>query len=360
MANILAAAPAASPATPSKILQTLTVLLALLALLLGLASCGINSNNNGSGSAGSITLYSGRSEDLIAPVIERFESETNIKVNVRYGNSADLALLIHTEGANTPADVFISQSPGAIGFLNGNGHLRRLSAEVLGLVPVSSRPTDGTWVGITGRQRVLVYNPQLVDESELPNSVFELVDPSYRGRVGVAPQNSSFQDFITAMRSDMGDDVAQQWLAGMARNNLPSYPKNSAIVDAVIRGEVEMGLVNHYYLLRVLAEDPGASGVNHYFAPDDIGSLVIATGAAVLGESDAPEVAERLVEYLLSIEAQDYFAAVTKEYPLSDSASGIPPDLPALPELTTAALNWQDLGGGLLRTVDLIADSGIE
>lgn len=353
----LATRPLATRPLTTRPLAT-AVLLVLLAPLLWLASCG--GSNSSSGSAESITLYSGRNEDLITPVIERFEAETGIKVNVRYGNSADLALLINTEGDNTPADVFISQSPGAIGFLNGKGHLRQLSDEVLELVPASSRPADGTWAGITGRQRVLVYNPQLVDESELPSSVFQLAEPGYRGRVGVAPQNSSFQDFITAMRSDLGDDVAAQWLAGMARNNSPNYPKNSAIVDAVIRGEVEMGLVNHYYLLRVLAEEPNASGVNHYFAPDDIGALVIATGAAVLGNSEVPEAAERLVEFLLSAEAQDYFASVTKEYPLSISATGIPPDLPALPELTTAALNWQDLGGGLLRTVELISDSGIE
>ncbi len=341
-----------------KLLLALAIPLVAFAFL---ASCGDdNDSSSQDGTAGSITLYSGRNENLIGPIIQQFEDATGIKVNVRYGNSADLALLIDTEGSNTPADVFISQSPGAIGFLNGEGHLRPLSASVLNLLPEDSRPADGTWVGFTGRQRVLVYNPEIVDVSDLPSSVFDLTDPSYSGRVGIAPENSSFQDFVTAMRINQGDEVAEQWLKGMASNNSPNYPKNSAIVDAVIRGEVDMGLVNHYYLLRVLDEEPNASGVNHYFAPDDIGSLVIATGAVVLNQSDAPATAEQLISFLLSSEGQAYFGSALKEYPLGNAAPALPDDLPPLPELTTAALNWQELGGGLLRTVELIEDSGIK
>lgn len=334
---------------------------AFLAAATLLASCGNDNDSQAqTGTSDSITLYSGRSEALIGPVIERFEAATGINVNVRYGNSADLALLIDTEGSATPADIFISQSPGAIGFLNGEGRLRQLSDSVLDLLPAESRPEDGTWVGLTGRQRVLVYNPDLVTEAELPSSVFELTDPFYAGRVGIAPQNSSFQDFITAMRIDQGDAAAEEWLSGMASNDSPNYPKNSAIVDAVIRGEIDMGLVNHYYLLRVLDEEPNASGVNHYFAPDDIGALVIATAIATLAESEAPVTAEQFISYLLLAEAQDYFGLETKEYPLGKSASALPAELPPLPELTTAALNWRQLGGGFLRTVELITDSNIE
>lgn len=317
-----------------------------------IAACGEDSDN-------SITLYSGRNEALIGPIIERFEEETGVSVDVRYGNSADLALLIDTEGSNSPADVFISQSPGSIGFLNGKGRLRTLSEELLRLHPETSRSPDGNWVGITGRQRVLVYNPNLVEGSELPSSVFDLTGPEYRGRVGVAPQNGSFQDFITAMRSERGDATASNWLKGMADNNSPNYAKNSAIVDAVIRGEVDMGLVNHYYLFRRLAEEPNAPGVNHYFAPDDIGSLVIVTAGAVLDSSDNRDIAEQLLRFLLDEEAQTYFATETKEYPLVVDVEPLP-ELPPRPELTTAALDFSNLVGGLERTVDLIRESGIE
>ena len=327
------------------------VLVVALATTL-LAGCGDDSDK-------SITLYSGRNEPLIGPIIERFEAETGISVNVRYGNSADLALLIDTEGSNSPADVFISQSPGAIGFLNGKGRLRALPDSLLSLHPETNRSPDGNWVGLTGRQRVLVYNPNLVSQSDLPDSVFALTDPKYSGRVGVAPQNSSFQDFITGMRTSQGDDVTADWLKGMADNNSPNYAKNSAIVDAVVRGEVDMGLVNHYYLLRRLDEEPNASGVNHYFAPDDIGSLVIVTAGAVLDSSDNRGNAERLLRFLLNEEAQTYFATETKEYPLVAGVSALP-ELPPRPELTTAAIDFGNLTGGLERTLNLIQASGIE
>ena len=308
----------------------------------------------------SIVVYSGRTEALIEPIIKRFEVLYNAEVSVRYGNSADLALQIDSEGSRTPADVFISQSPGAIGYLSQAGRLSQLPATVLGLLPAGSRPADQDWVGLTGRQRVLVYNPNLVASDDLPASVFDLTDSKYAGRVGVAPQNGSFQDFITAMRLNLGDAKAEEWLAGMAANKSPNYSRNSAIVDAVVRGEVDMGLVNHYYLWRLLAEDPNAQGANHYFASDDIGSLVIATGAAVLRASDAQATAGLLLEFLLSEEAQEYFASDTREYPLSIAGAALPSDLPPLPELSTAALDWSGLGGGLARTVELIRDSGIE
>lgn len=323
------------------------------------ATTASDAEDSSSDEAQSITVYSGRKENLIGPILERFENETGISVEVRYGGSSDLALLIDEEGANTPADVFISQSPGAAGFLNQNGHLRPLSSEVTNLLPESLRAPDGTRVGLTGRQRVLVYNTDSVDEADLPDSVFALTDSRYEGRVAVAPTNGSFQDFITGMRQSSGEQATADWLAGMAANNAPNYSGNSAIVDAVVRGEVEMGLVNHYYLLRVLAEDPNATGANHYFGSQDIGSLVIATTAAVLDASDAPSTAERLLSYLLSPESQEYFATETREYPLA-SAAPQPENLPPLPDLTTSAISFEDLAGGLEGTINVISESGIQ
>ena len=306
-----------------------------------------------------ITIYSGRNEDLIGPLVEMFEEATGIDADVRYGSSPDLALLIETEGDATPADVFISQSPGAMGYLATQDRLRSLPAAVLDAVDAAYQAGDGTWVGISGRQRVLVYNPNLVDPVDLPDSVLELTDPAYDGRVAVAPANSSFQDFITAMRFESGDDATLVWLEGMAANNSPNYPKNSAIVDAVLRGEVDMGLVNHYYLLRFLAEDPAAPGINHTFASDDIGALLIVTTGAILDSSDQPNAAQTFIEFMLTREAQEFYATETREYPL---AAGVqPPD--ELTPLDVAGvmdtIDFDALGGGLARTQELIDQSGI-
>ena len=306
-----------------------------------------------------ITIYSGRNEDLIGPLVEMFEEATGIDADVRYGSSPDLALLIETEGDATPADVFISQSPGAMGYLATQDRLRPLPADVLDAVDALYQAGDGTWVGFSGRQRVLVYNPNLVDPADLPDSVLDLTDPAYDGRVAVAPANSSFQDFITAMRFQTGDDAALAWLEGMAANDSPNYPKNSAIVDAVLRGEVDMGVVNHYYLLRFLAEDPDAPGINHNFAPDDIGSLLIVTTGAVLGTSDQPSAAQAFIEFMLTRQAQEFYASETREYPL---AAGVEPPGELAPLDVADVMDTIDfdvLGGGLARTQELIDQSGI-
>ena len=309
--------------------------------------------------AGPITVYSGRSEDLIGPLVELFEEASGFDVEVRYGSSADLALLIETEGTASPADVFISQSPGAMGYLATLDRLQVLPAHVLEEVAEGYRAGDGTWVGLSGRLRVLVYNTDLVDPADLPTSVLDLTGPEYDGRVGVAPANGSFQDFVTAMRFEAGDDATLAWLEAMAAHDSPNYAKNSAIVDAVLRGEVDMGLVNHYYLLRFLAEDPDAPGANHLFDPTDVGSLLIVAAAAVVDVSDRPAAAQAFIEYMLSAEAQEFYATETREYPL---AAGVAPPAGLAPlevRETMDTIDFEVLGGGLSRTQELIRRSGI-
>jgi len=326
---------------------------AVAAVVLGLAgaSCG--------GGDETVTVYSGRTENLIGPILEDFTEATGIEVEVRYGKSADLALLIDEEGERSPADVFISQSPGAVGFLAGEGHLRPIDQDALQAVPREFRNAGGLWVGMSGRVRVIVYNRDLVDPAELPASVFELTDERFRGRVGVAPANSSFQDFVTAMREIHGDYLTLEWLKGLEANDARTYAGNTAIVQAVGRGDVPMGLVNHYYNLRAKAEDPGVASENYYFPDRDIGSLLIVTAIGVLSTTDVPELADQLVEFMLGEEAQSFYSAQTFEYPL---AAGVAPSsaLPPLSSIGVATYDFDRLGGGLERTKELIDESGLE
>lgn len=306
-----------------------------------------------------LTVYSGRTADLIGPLLDEFSEETGIGIDVRYGDSADLALLIDTEGDNTAVDVFISQSPGAVGFLDEQGRLSTLSDEELGLVEEDLRAEDGRWVGLSGRIRVLVYNTDLVDEADLPDSVLDLTDEEYRGRVALAPTNGSFQDFVTGMRIELGEDVAEEWLDGMAANDAQPYSNNTAIVEAVSRGEVPMGLVNHYYLERTKAEDPEVPAENHFFAEGDIGSLLITTAVSIIEGSDRSDDAGALVDFLLSEESQRFFSQETFEYPLArdvEQAGSLPP----LSEIPTTRIDLDALGGGLQRTAELIQDSGLD
>lgn len=328
------------------------VLRASIALVVGaagVAACG--------GGDDELTIYSGRELALIEPILEQFADDTGIDIAVRDGTTSDLALQIDNEGDRTPADVFLSQSPGAVAYLDERGHLARLPDDVLDAVPDEDRAADGAWVGVTGRVRTLVYNTDLVDEADLPASVLDLADPRYAGRLGVAPGNASFQDFVTGLRSELGEDAAAEWLAGIAGNDPQTYPNNVSILDAVNRGEVEMGLINHYYWFEAAEDDPDQPSALHFFDEGDLGSMLLVTAASVLEASDQKEDAQRLVEYLLSADAQRYFATETLEYPL---AAGVEPveGLFPLSEIVSARVDLQELGS-LERTLELIDESGL-
>jgi iron(III) transport system substrate-binding protein len=311
------------------------------------------------GGADRLTIYSGRTQELIEPLLEQFSDDTGIGIDVRYGDSSDLALLIDEEGDQSPADVFLSQSPGSTGYLDSKGRLTPVQQSVLDLVPERFRADDGKWVGVSGRVRVLVYNPDAITEDELPRSVFDVTDPQYRDRVGVAPTNASFQDFVTAMRALEGEERTKEWLDGLVANGAKTYANNIAIVEAVDRGEIDMGLVNDYYLYELQAQDPDISAVNHYFPDGDLGSLILTTTVGVLDTANDTDVAEQFIEYLLSKPAQEFYAEQSFEYPL---AKGVSPagDKPPLDSIPSPKLDLSELGDGLIKTRELIADAGLQ
>ncbi len=310
----------------------------------------------------SVTVYSGRSENLIKPVLDAFACESGTTVQVRWGSSTDLALLIDTEGSRTDADVFISRSPGPVGFLESKGLLGSMDNSVLNLVDDGFRGAEGTWIGFSGRKRVLVHNTQTVPSVELPSSVFDLTDPKWKGRVAVPATNGSFVDWFTVFRDQYGNERATQWLSDMVDNDARYYPNNVAIVEAAARGEIDMGLVNHYYNYR-LASDAAAAGETHNAAnydldDQDIGSLLIITAATMTSNVEDKDAAQSLISYLLSAPAQTYFTTRTFEYPL---AAGVQPNevLPPLAALSIGSVDFDALGGGFEATEDIIQQSGI-
>ena len=228
------------------------------------------------GNGGEVTIYSGRTENLIEPVLEAFACATGISVQVRWGSSTQLALLIDEEGARSPADVFLSRSPGPVGFLESKNLLGTIDDSVLGLVSEENRSSEGSWIGFSGRKRVLVHNVDLVAEADLPKSVFDLTDERWRGKVAIPGTNGSFVDWFTVFRDQYGTDVAAQWLNDMVDNDARYYPNNRSIVEATGRGEIEMGLVNHYYNYQeVAASGDDHRAKNHDLDDNDIGSLQI-------------------------------------------------------------------------------------
>lgn len=155
--------------------------------------------------AKTLTIYSGREEQLIGPLIEKAEKDLGIDIEVRYGDTAELAIALVEEGKNSRADLFFGQDAGALGALAKEKRTLTIPTSLLAKVEPQYRSSTGQWVGISGRARVIDYNTKLVKPSQLPTSVKQLTEPQWRNKVGWAPTNGSFQAFVTAMRLLEGD-----------------------------------------------------------------------------------------------------------------------------------------------------------
>ena len=268
-------------------------------------------------SPGTLVVYSGRSESLVAPIIEQFQEATGIEVSTKYGGTGAIAATILEEGGNSPADVFFAQDPGGLGAVAQEGMFSVLPSDVTGLAPGWAQSPAGLWVGISGRARTLVYNTESLTEDDLPASIFDLTDSKWKGRLGWAPTNGSFQAMVTAMRVLWGEERTTEWLEGMKANEPGIYPKNTPQVAAAAAGEIDIGLVNHYYLHRFLQEEGDTFGARNYHPTEGgPGSLVLVAGAGILKTSQNRENAEKFLKFMLSTVGQQYFAGQTYEYPL--------------------------------------------
>lgn len=303
-----------------------------------------------------LILYSGRSESLVGPAIQLFTEESGIEVQVRYGNTAEMAATLLEEGENSPADVFWAQDPGGLGAVADAGLLAPLPQNILDHVPEKFRSPEGVWVGVTGRARVIAYHTATLTPADLPADIWDFVDPKWDGKIGWAPTNGSFQVMVTGMRQVWGQEKTRQWLEGIIANHPIAYENNTAVVAAVGAGEVEVGFVNHYYLYRFLQEEGEDFEARNYFQPGQgPGSLVMVAGAGMLKSSDNPN-AELFIRFLLSTVAQEYFATETWEYPLSDDLAA-PEGLIPLADLHGIDMDLSDLAD-LQGTVTLLTEVG--
>ncbi|MEY4161273.1 MAG: hypothetical protein RI939_2 [Actinomycetota bacterium] len=333
-----------------------------LAATFTLAACGgtdtatdTTGAGGNSGDDTALTVYSGRSEELVGELMTAFETETGIEVNVRYGDSGELAALLLTEGDASPADVFFSQDAGALGAVEGL--LAVLPQSALDAVDARYRAADGKWVGITGRVRVIVYNPELAPAP--PTAIDGLLDPKWSGKIGYAPTNASWQSFVTALRVLRGEDGARDWLAAFAANKPVAFEKNGAVRDAVNDGTVALGLVNHYYLLEKIAAE-GAAAVtakNQFIGGGDPGGLVNVAGAGILASAPHQDAARRFVDFLQSATALEYFRTKTWEYILQEGAEQ-PGGLPDFATLGAPSIDLSDLSS-LEETQELLQSVGL-
>ena len=308
--------------------------------------------------SGTLTIYAGRSEELVGPLVERFREQTGLDVQVQYAGTTDLAATILEEGDASPADIFFAQDAGALGAVAAEGRLATLPAETLAAVDSRFASDADQWVGISGRARVVIYDTRTLAESDLPTSIDAFTDPAWKGRIGWAPTNASLQSFVTAYRVMKGDAAARAWLEGVQANEPKVYDGNDAVLAAVAAGEIEVGFVNHYYLMRQLAEQGDAYPVrNHFLDGADPGSLINVAGAGILRTAKNPAAAQAFVDFLLSPVSQTYFATETHEYPLIAGVDANPA-LPPLDGIDSPDIDLSDLSD-LQGTLTLMTEAGV-
>ncbi len=340
----------------------ITFVCALTAALVA-TGCGFDtSSGQGGGGAGEpetpgITLYSGRIAAAIGGAVDIYEAEADRDVKVRFADTADLAATLIEEADASPADVFFAQEPGAISAVAAAGLLTELPADILDLVPPRYRDPTGRWVGVTGRARVIAYSSAAVSEAELPDSPFELTAPAWKDRVGWSPASSSMQEYVTALRLRYGDERTKLWLQEMVANGAVSYPNNVTIRDAIANGEIDVGLINHYYVAQAIAAEGPGYPVSVHFPAGGLGSLMLLTSVGVLESSDRKEEAFDFVRSLLSPRSQGFLTGSSKEYPLAKAAEPDPSLTVPLAEIPSPAGDLLDLTE-LQATIALMQEAG--
>jgi iron(III) transport system substrate-binding protein len=307
----------------------------------------------------SLTIYSGREQQLVKPIMDRFTRETGIELKIRYASSTSLATALVEEGRNSPADIYWSQEPGTLGLVGARGLLARLPQATVGKVPARFSTRSRRWVGTSGRSRVLVYNTNELRESDLPASVWGLSNARWKGKIGIAPTNASFQAFLGATIRLFGEARVRAWLRGLEANDVRFYPNNTTVVQAVGRGDIEVGLVNHYYIYNLLAETPDLPVRNHWFRDGDPGNLVLAAGVGIVASTQKATTAQRFVDFLLSKTGQRLIARGpgAAEYPL---VKGVPrrPGLRPLDSIKGPKYNLGRLSADLTPAVRMLLEEG--
>jgi iron(III) transport system substrate-binding protein len=332
-------------------------------LTLALTACSettspTSSAQGSEGPSGSIVVYSGRDEEFVGSLFADFTEQTGIEVDVRYGDSAELAATLLEEGENSPADAFFAQDAGSLGAVAEGGLLAPLDPSVSERVEPRFRAADGTWVGTSGRGRVAVYNAEMLTPDDLPSAIEGFTDPAWRGRIGLPPTNSSFQAHVAAMIETQGEDWTRAWLEGIQANDPVFYEDNGATTRAVAAGEVEVGLVNHYYLYEVQAEDGELPLANHYFEAGDPGAFVNSAGVGVLASAANPDAAAAFVDFLTGDPGQTWVSEDSWEYPV---VPGYPTSVDLLPlsEFAGPEVDLSTLGARLPEALTLLAEVGM-
>jgi iron(III) transport system substrate-binding protein len=323
--------------------------LAAAALLAAsLAACGAP---RGSGdSPGQLTVYNGQHQQTTQALVSAFEKQTGIAVTTRSDDEDVLVQQIGQEGPRSPADVIYTENSPALERLQENHQLAPVDAATLAAVPSHDSSPSGDWVGLSGRVSALSYNTAEISPAQLPASVMQFASPKWKGKLGLAPQETDFQPIITSIARSHGTAAALAWLKAVKANaGSDVYPDNETLTAKVNSGQVEIGLINHYYWYR-LRSQVGAAATHsalHYFAPGDPGYVLDVSGAAVLASSKHRTAAQKFLAFLASAAGQRIIAQSDSfEYPLRPGVAAHPGLTPFAQLRPDSSDTIADLGDG--------------
>ncbi|CAI3786802.1 Major ferric iron-binding protein [Pseudomonas sp. MM227] len=303
-----------------------------------------------------LTLYNGQHKEIGEAIAQAYEAKTGIHVNVRKGSSNQLASQVMEEGQRSPADLIYTEESPPLNNLGEKGFLARIDDSTLSMLPPEYVAKDGSWMGVTARVRVVAYNPKLIDEKDLPETVLEFAEPQWQGKVGFVPTSGAFQEQAVAIIKLHGREAAEEWLTGL-RAFGKTYTNNMVALKAVENGEIATVLVNNYYWFALQREKGQLDSKLHYFSNGDAGGLITISSAAVLKSSKHPREAQALLAYMASEEGQRVITQTTAEYPLHKgmvSDRGLKP----FDELQAPAITPADIGNAE-DALDLERDVGL-
>ena len=268
--------------------------------------------------SGDLVIYSGRSEPLIQPVIDAFKAKyPNVNVLLKAGSNSELANALIEEQANPQADVFITTELFTVQSLSQQGIFESYLPKGADQLPAEFLGADNLWTGLTRRARVIMYNKDLVSEAELPTSIFDLIDPKWKGQIAAAGStNGSMQAQIAAMRQLLSAEEAEAWLNGLLANEVTFFGGHTDVRKAVGAGEFKLGLVNHYYFHLQLAEGSNVGIVYPDQGEGQVGLFTNATAAAIVKGAEHVPAAQAFLDFLVSEDGQKLFAEQNYEYPL--------------------------------------------
>ena len=304
-----------------------------------------------------LVIYNAQHEPLLAELAPAFTEETGIEVELRNGKDLELSNQLVQEGDASPADVFLTENSPAMAQVEAAGLFEQLPEDLVAPIPAVYRPTTGLWTGFVARSTVLVYNTDLIEESELPDSIMDLAGPEWAGRISFSPTGADFQAIIAAVLVLEGEEATRAWLEGLKANGTV-YDGNNVVLETVDSGESEVGIVYHYYWERDREEngDFSDNSEQYYFGGGDPGAFVSVSGAGILASSDMKDEAEQFIEFLVNEKGQQVLAdSYALEFPLNPAVQLEPP-VKQFSELEPPQVNVSELDAE--KVVELLTEVG--